>query len=69
MPGSQVSSLHHLWALDTLSTASSRHVDKAVFENVPTHGQSAKVMWLASHTLAWLSPCFVSCHFLMSYFL
>jgi hypothetical protein len=32
-PGSQVSSLHHLWALDTLSTASAGHVDKMVFGN------------------------------------
>jgi hypothetical protein len=30
-PGDQVSSLHHLWALDTLSTTSSGHVDKTIF--------------------------------------
>jgi hypothetical protein len=54
--GSQASSLHHLWALDTLSTAFAGHVDKMVFRNVPTHGRPAKVMLLASHTLARLSP-------------
>jgi hypothetical protein len=63
----QVSSLHHLWALDTLSTTSTRHIDKMVFGNAPTHGRPAKVMWPAGHTLAWLSPCFVPCHSLMSY--
>jgi hypothetical protein len=31
--------------------------------------QPAKVMWLAGHTLARLSPCFVPHHFLVSYFL
>jgi hypothetical protein len=36
-PGDQVSSLHRLCALDTLSTASSGHVDKMVFGNAPTH--------------------------------
>jgi hypothetical protein len=61
--------LHHLWALDTLSTASSGHVDKTVFQNAPTHGRPAKVMSLAGHTLARLSSCFVPCHFLVSYFL
>jgi hypothetical protein len=30
-PGGQVSSLHHLWALDTFSTISTRHVDKNSF--------------------------------------
>jgi hypothetical protein len=55
--------------LDTLSTASAGHINKIVFENVPTHGRPAKVMWLTSHNLAWLSPCFVPRHFLMSYFL
>jgi hypothetical protein len=65
--GGHVSSLHLLWALDTLSTASARHVDKTVFGNPPTHGRPAKVMWPASHTLARLNPCFVPHHFLMSY--
>jgi hypothetical protein len=40
-PGGQVSSLHHLWALDTLSTASAGHVDETVFGNAPTHGRPA----------------------------
>jgi hypothetical protein len=66
-PGGQVSSLHYLWALDTLSTASLGHVDKMVFGNTPTHGQPAKVMWPVGHTLARLSPCFVLHHFLISY--
>jgi hypothetical protein len=66
-PGGQVSSLCRLWALDTLSTASSRHVDKTVSGNAPIHGRSAKVMWPTGHTLAQLSPCFVPYHFLMSY--
>jgi hypothetical protein len=44
-PGGQVSSLHHLWALDTLSTSSIGHVDKIVFRNVPTHGRPA-TPWL-----------------------
>jgi hypothetical protein len=64
--GRRVSSLDHLWALDTLSTASARHVDKTVFGNAPTHGRPAKVMWPAGHTFARLSPCFVPHHFLMS---
>jgi hypothetical protein len=51
-PGGQVSSLHRLWALDTLSTASAGHVDKTVFGIAPTHGQLTKVMWSASHNLA-----------------
>jgi hypothetical protein len=67
--GDQVSSLHLPWALDTLSTAFAGHVDKMVFGNEPTHGRPAKVMWPAGHTLARLSPCFVPCHFLVSYFL
>jgi hypothetical protein len=58
---------HHLWSLDTLSTASPGHIGKMVFENTPTHGWSAKVMWLAGPTLARLKPCFVPGHFLMSY--
>jgi hypothetical protein len=65
--GGQVSSFHHLWALDTLSFASSGHVDKIVFGNAPTHGWPAKVTWPANHTLAWVSPCFVPRHFLISY--
>jgi hypothetical protein len=65
--GSKVFSLDHLWALDTLSTASAGHVDKIVFGNVPTHGRPAKVMWPVSHTLGWLNPCFVPCHSLVSY--
>jgi hypothetical protein len=65
-PSSQVSSLHHLWALDTLSTTSTRHVDKTVFGNAPTHGRPPKVMWPFGHTLTWLSPCFVPHHSLMS---
>jgi hypothetical protein len=68
-PGGQVSSLHRLWALDTLSTASTGHIDKMVFGNVPTHGRPAKVIWSAGHTLARLGPCFVPHHFLVSYFL
>jgi hypothetical protein len=36
--------LHRLWALDTLTTASARHVDKIVFRNAPTHGRPTKVM-------------------------
>jgi hypothetical protein len=66
-PGGQVSSLHHLWPWDTLSTASNGHVDKMVSGNAPTHGRLAKVMWPAGHTLARLSPCFLPCHFLVSY--
>jgi hypothetical protein len=66
---SQVSSLHRLWALDTLSTASAGHIDKMVFGNAPTHGWPAKVMSPAGNTLAQLSPCFVPRHFLMSYFM
>jgi hypothetical protein len=65
--GSQVSSFHCLWTLDVLSTAFARHVDKTVSRNAPTHGRPTKVMWLAHQTLAWLSPCFVPHHFLMSY--
>jgi hypothetical protein len=68
-PGGQVSSLHHLWALDTLSTTSVGHVDKTVFGNAATQGRPAKVMWPASHTLARPSPCFVPRHFLVSYLL
>jgi hypothetical protein len=68
-PASQVSSLHRLWALDTLSNFSAGHLDKMVFGNAPTHGQLAKVMWPADCTLARFSPCFVPCHFLISYFL
>jgi hypothetical protein len=68
-PGDQVSSLHHLWALDTLSTISVGQVDKTVFGNAPIHGQPAKVMWSVGHTLTPLSPWFVPHHFLMSYFL
>jgi hypothetical protein len=66
-PGSQVSSLYHLRALDTLSIASNGRIDKTVFGNASTHGRPAKVMWLAGHTLAWLSPCCVPHHFLLSY--
>jgi hypothetical protein len=58
---------HCLWALDTLSTTSTRHIEKMVFGNAPTHGQPAKVMWPASHTLARLSSCFVPWHSLVSY--
>jgi hypothetical protein len=68
-PGGQVSSLHRLWALDTLSTVSAGHVDKMGFGNAPKHGRPSKVMWPVGHTLARLSPCFVPHHFLMSYFL
>jgi hypothetical protein len=57
--GGQVSSLHHLWALDTLSTASAGHIDKMVFGNAPTYRQPDKVMWPASQTMAQLIPCFV----------
>jgi hypothetical protein len=67
--GSQVSSLHRLCALDTLSATSAGHIDKTVFRNAPTHGRLAKVMWPASHTLARLSLWFVPRHFHMSYFL
>jgi hypothetical protein len=42
--GVQVSSLHQLWALESLSAASTRHVDKMVFGNAQTHGQPAKLM-------------------------
>jgi hypothetical protein len=66
-PGGQVSSLNHLWAMDTLSTASVGHVDKTVFGNAPTHGRPAKVMWPTGHTLARLSPCFMPRHFFVSY--
>jgi hypothetical protein len=38
-PGGQVSSFHHLCALDTLSTASAGHVDKTVLGSAPTHGR------------------------------
>jgi hypothetical protein len=44
-------------------------VVKILFENVPTHGRPAKVMWPTGHTLARLSLCFMSHHFLMSYYL
>jgi hypothetical protein len=40
-PGHQVSSLHRLWVLDTLSTTSFGHVDKTVFRNTPTHCRPA----------------------------
>jgi hypothetical protein len=40
-PSGQVSSLHHLWALDTLSTAFVGHVDKMVFGIALTHGRPA----------------------------
>jgi hypothetical protein len=63
------SCLHRLWALNTLSTASTGHIDKMVFENAPTHGCPTKVMWPAGHTLARLSPWFVPGFFLVSYFL
>jgi hypothetical protein len=68
LPGSQVSSWHRLWALDTLSTASPGHVDKTFLE-MSQHmaGRPARVMGPAGHTLVLLSPCFVPCHFLMSY--
>jgi hypothetical protein len=66
-PGCQVSSLHHLWALDSLSTTSAGHVDKIVFGNAPTTGWPDKVMCPVSHTLARLCPCFVPQHFLVSY--
>jgi hypothetical protein len=66
---SQVSSLHSLWALGTLSTASVGHVDKTIFVNAPTHSWPAKVMWPTGHSLARLSSCFVPRHFLISYFL
>jgi hypothetical protein len=56
-PGGQVSFLHYLWALDTLITASSGHVDKIVSRNTPTHCQPAKVMWPVGHTLARLAMC------------
>jgi hypothetical protein len=69
LAGGQVSSLHHLWALDTLSTAFAGHADKMVFGNEGTHGRPAKVMWPTDHTLARLSPCFVPHHFFVSYFL
>jgi hypothetical protein len=68
-PGGQVSSLHRLWALDTLTTASVGHINKMVFRIAPTHDQPAKVMLLTGHTLARFSPCFVPHHFLVSYFL
>jgi hypothetical protein len=60
-PGGQVCSLHLLWPLDTLWTATAGHIDKIVFWNAPTHGRPV------GHTLAWLSPCFVSWHSIMSY--
>jgi hypothetical protein len=63
--GDQVSSLHRIWALDTLSCSSAGHVDKMVFGNAPTHGRSAEVMGPTSHTLTRLSLCFVPHHFLM----
>jgi hypothetical protein len=66
-PGGQVSSLHHLWALNSFSTASPGHVDKTVSGKVPTHGRPTKVMWPTGHTLARLSLCFVPHHFLISY--
>jgi hypothetical protein len=45
------------------------HVDKMVFVDAPTHGQPAKVLWTANHTLARLRPCFIPHHFLVSYIL
>jgi hypothetical protein len=66
-PSGQVSSLYHLWALDTLSTTSDGHVDKTVFGDAPTHGRPTKVMWPAGYTLAWFSLCLVPRHFLVSY--
>jgi hypothetical protein len=41
-PDGQVSSLHHPWALDTLSTASARHIGKTFFCKC---GKT----WLAGH--------------------
>jgi hypothetical protein len=52
-----VSFLHRLWALDTISTASSGHVDKAVFGNAPTHGRPAT---------PWLSWAHALCHIISS---
>jgi hypothetical protein len=44
--GGQVSSLHRLGALDTLSTVSVGHIDKTFFfVNAPTHGRLA-THWL-----------------------
>jgi hypothetical protein len=46
--GGQVSSLHHRWALDTLSTTYAGHIDKTVFGIALTHDRPAKVMLLAA---------------------
>jgi hypothetical protein len=59
-----VSSLHCLWALDTLSTASVGHVDKMIFGNAPTHGRPATPL------LGWARAlCHVisSCHIFCDY--
>jgi hypothetical protein len=66
-PGSHVSSCTAFPTLDTPLTDLLWHVVKMVFGNVPTHGWLAKVMWPASHTMAWLSLCFMPRHFLVSY--
>jgi hypothetical protein len=69
--GVQVSSLHHHWALDTLSTTSFGHVDKMVFGNAPIHGQLVKVIWQpATPWLGWaraLCHIISSCHIFCDY--
>jgi hypothetical protein len=62
--GGQVSSLHHLWALYTLSVASAGHVVKTVFGNAPTHGRPA-TPWL-DWARAWchvISSCHIVCDY------
>jgi hypothetical protein len=63
-PGGQVSSLHRLWALDTLSTASAGHIDKMVFGNAPTLGQSATPWVSWAHALCHIiSSCHIFCDY------
>jgi hypothetical protein len=62
--GGQVSSLHYLWAFDTLSTTSAGHIDKTAFGNAPTHGRLA-TPWLSwARALCHIIP---SCHIVSDY--
>jgi hypothetical protein len=67
-PSSQVSSLHRLWALDTLSTGSAGHVDKTDFGNVLTHGGSTKVKWGGGQKMDRWRTWLFRFPFLVSYF-
>jgi hypothetical protein len=63
-PSGHVSSLHRLWALDTMSTASAAHIDKKFFVNVPTHGRPA-TPWLGCARA--LCHVISSCHIVCDY--